>query len=41
MFFILNRGGGGVSMGEDGGDGGEAGGGVGRVGIRGILCLIR
>jgi len=41
MLAILNCGGGGVGMGEDGGDGGEAGGGVGGGGICRILCLIR
>lgn len=41
MFAMLNRGGGGVGTGEDGGDGGEVSGGVGRGGIHGIICLIR
>lgn len=41
MLTILNRGGGGVGMGEDGGDGGEAGGSVGGGGIHEIICLIR
>ena len=41
VLAILNRSGGGVGMGEDGGDGGEVGGGLGGDGSRRILCLIR
>ena len=41
MLSILNCGGGGGGICEDGGEGGEAGGGVGGGGMHGILCLIK
>jgi len=41
VLAILNRGGGGSCIGDDGGDGGEVGGSVSGGGIHRIICLIR